>query len=347
MSNSKHDWKIFHGDNRAPHEDINQLPDAPGWRPFGRSFNPGANRRKRRGETFQARPQEVEMVNAALYLRRPLLLTGNPGTGKSSLAYAVARELTLGEVLYWPITTRTTLKEGLYTYDAIGRLQEAKQSEARGKQGDEPQKLANYITLGPLGTALLPSPRPRVLIIDEIDKSDIDLPNDLLTIFEEGRFEIPELARLEQKDSNHPPTQARVRTAYTDDEEWTRQDKRVSIQGGRIACQEFPLVFLTSNGERDFPAPFLRRCLRLTMRDPDRSELEQIIKAQLKECDISDGEISQLIDQFIARRRKGKLATDQLLNALFMILRDRDLVRDRKSTLIDRLLASLEGTLES
>jgi len=68
------------------------------------------------------------MVNAALYLRRPLLITGKPGTGKSSLAYAVAHELKLGEVLYWPITTRTTLKDGLYSYDAIGRLQEVKQS---------------------------------------------------------------------------------------------------------------------------------------------------------------------------------------------------------------------------
>ncbi|PSB65246.1 AAA family ATPase, partial [filamentous cyanobacterium CCP1] len=197
MSDPNQDWKIFRGDHRDPHDGIDRLPKAPSWRPFGTDISPGVSRRKRRGETFQVRPEEVEMVNAALYLRRPLLITGKPGTGKSSLAYAVARELNLGEVLYWPITTRTTLKDGLYSYDAIGRLQEVKQSEAKGEQVDDPQKIANYITLGPLGTALLPSSRPRILIIDEIDKSDIDLPNDLLTIFEEGRFEIPELARLE------------------------------------------------------------------------------------------------------------------------------------------------------
>ena len=280
---SNNDWKIFQGDNRVPHEDIDRLPEPPSWRPFGADLSPGVSRRKRRGETFQTRPEEVEMVNAALYLRRPLLITGKPGTGKSSLAYAVARELNLGEVLYWSITTRTTLKDGLYTYDAIGRLQAAKQSEGKGGVTDDPQKVADYITLGPLGTALLRAQRPRVLIIDEIDKSDIDLPNDLLAIFEEGRFEIPELVRLE-KESSKTKSQStvQVRTAYIDDDEITRQDKKFPIEGGRITCKEFPLVFLTSNGERDFPPPFLRRCLRLTMREPDRPELERIITAHLK-----------------------------------------------------------------
>lgn len=125
------------------------------------------------------------MVNAALYLRRPLLVTGNPGTGKTSLAYSVAYELDLGEVLYWPITTRTTLKDGLYNYDAVGRLQDAKLNP-----DDSLNRIGKYITLGPLGTALLPSERPRVLLIDEIDKSDVDLPNDLLHVFENGEYTI-------------------------------------------------------------------------------------------------------------------------------------------------------------
>ncbi|MFM6527076.1 MAG: MoxR family ATPase, partial [Dolichospermum sp.] len=99
------------------------------------------------------------------------------GTGKTSLAYAVAYELGLGEVLHWPITTRTTLKDGLYSYDAIGRLQDAKD-----KDKDNLAEIGKYINLGSLGTALLPSEKPRVLLIDEIDKSDIDLPNDLLHI---------------------------------------------------------------------------------------------------------------------------------------------------------------------
>lgn len=349
-SNSDADWKLYQGDNRKPHDAINRLPEAPPWRPFGQADSPGVGRRKRRGETFQARPEEIEMVNAALYLRRPLLITGKPGTGKSSLAYAVAHELKLGELLYWPITTRTSLKEGLYTYDAIGRLQEVKQSEARGDYTEDPQKIADYLTLGPLGTALMPAAHPRVLIIDEIDKSDIDLPNDLLTIFEEGRFEIPELIRLEQEDDDTKtaPIAVKVRTAYTDEAEPTYSDKKVTIKGGRIACKEFPLVVLTSNGERDFPPPFLRRCLRLNMRDPKLEELQRIVKAHLENCDLADSEIDAQIKSFLKRRDQGKeqLSTDQLLNALFMIIRQRDWVGDEKEILLEHLLAPLDRPLE-
>jgi MoxR-like ATPase len=119
------DWKIFQGDNCPPHDGIEALPDPPSWRKF--SGDGKKTQEKKRGATFQARPGEVELVNAALYLRRPLLVTGKPGTGKTSLAHAVAYQLKLGEVLYWPITTRTTLKDGLYSYDAIARLQDTPQ----------------------------------------------------------------------------------------------------------------------------------------------------------------------------------------------------------------------------
>lgn len=352
---SPKDWKLFHGDHRTPHDAIaNDLPKAPPWRPFGNA-KAGESRQKRRGETFQAQPEEIEMVNAALYLRRPLLLTGKPGTGKSSLAYAVAHELKLGEVLYWSITTRTTLNDGLYSYDAIGRLQEVKQSKNDNQDEyiEDPQKIADYITLGALGTALLESDRPRVLIIDEIDKSDIDLPNDLLTIFEEGRFEIPELARLEKDNDDiqeqSAPIAVRVRTAYTDEAEPTYSDRKVTIKGGRITCKEFPLVILTSNGERDFPPAFLRRCLRLNMRDPDRDQLKLIITAHLKDCDLSEQQISDLITTFLQRRDTGReqLATDQLLNALFMIVREREWMGNEKQDLIDRLLAPLDRPLEN
>lgn len=356
------DWQIFKGNNTEPHDDIQErLPPAPGWRPFGQEISPGVSRRKRRGKTFQTRPEEVKMVNAALYLRRPLLVTGNPGTGKSSLAYAVAEELNLGEVLYWPITTRTTLKAGLYNYDAIGRLQEVKEMEARGIAPSQPEdlqaqadKIANFITLGPLGTALLPSKRPRVLLIDEIDKSDIDLPNDLLTIFEEGRFEIPELLRLEKDDPDGEavePLSVRVRTAYTDQDEITRRDRKVTVPGGRVTCEEFPLVILTSNGERDFPPPFLRRCLRLNMYEPNREQLTAIVKKHFENeaggCDVPQDKIDQWVGKFLEKRdKKEQLATDQLLNALHMVTHGREQVGDDIDEFIERfLLAPLDRPL--
>lgn len=338
------DWQVFHGDNRAPHREIVSLPSSPSWRPFGDDLGPGESRRKRRGETYQARADEIEMVNAALYLRRPLLITGKPGTGKSSLAYSVAREMTLGEVLYWPITTRTTLKDGLYSYDAIGRLQEVKQQEATLGVSSDAGSIGKYLTLGPLGTALLPSEHPRVLLIDEIDKSDIDLPNDLLSIFEEGRFEIPELVRLDHGDATEEASRVEVRTAYTDEEESTASDRYVSIVGGRVTCQAFPFVVLTSNGEREFPPPFLRRCLRLRIKEPDKTELNRIVAAHLGTEAVELDAVQALIQEFISARKKGELATDQLLNAVFLVTRGHEFVGDQRERLIERLLASLDSS---
>jgi MoxR-like ATPase len=132
-------------------------------------------------------------------LRRPLLVTGPPGSGKSSLAYAVARELRLGPVLRWNITSRATLHDGLYQYDPLSRLYAAGRAAAREVPPDDELPtdggLQDHLRLGPLGTALLPYGRPRALLIDEIDKCDLDLPNDLLNILEEGQYEIPELVR--------------------------------------------------------------------------------------------------------------------------------------------------------
>lgn len=318
------DWHIFKGQPQASHDGITQLPPPPNWRPFDPTqTNPTENRRNLRADTFQVREHEIEMVNAALYLRRPLLITGLPGVGKSSLVYAVAKELQLGEVLYWPITTKTTLKDGLYNYDAIGRLQDVKQLE----DDDEDQQHSNlsniqkYITLGPLGTALLPAAKPRVLLIDEIDKSDIDLPNDLLTIFEEGFFEIPELVRI----ADQVP-EATVRTAYTDEaNEFTKADYRKDVPKGRVICRAFPFVVLTSNGERDFPAPFLRRCLRLRMEPPTQPELEKIVRAHfnLKADEELSPPMEAVINTFLKLRKKGVLATDQLLNAMYIVTHGR------------------------
>ena len=338
-------WQNFTG-NQEPTSDW-ELPASPSWRPFGEKNQPGESRRKSRGETFQIVDEnQIKMVNAALYLRRPLLITGKPGTGKSSIAYKVAYELNLGEVLYWPITTRTTLKDGLYNYDAIGRLQEVKLSEqnpqplSKQQQKASLKQIEKYITLGPLGTALLPSKKPRILLIDEIDKSDIDLPNDLLTLFEEGYFKIPELVRLKEE-----VKEVTVGTAYNDEtEELTAKDRTATIEEGIVSCKAFPFVILTSNGERDFPAPFLRRCLRLTVKSPNQDELVKVIEKHIDTDICLRDDVIKLIKDFIKKRNKGTLATDQLLNALFLIKEGKIATDDDIIRLINQDLGTVESS---
>ncbi len=331
------DWKIFQGDHKADSSHLQKLPSPPSWRPSDQSHTENTTARKPRGAIFQAGEDEIELVNAALYLRRPLLVTGNPGTGKSSLAYAVAYELGLGEVLYWPITTRTVLKDGLYRYDAIARLQDAQREKL-----DNLKNIGKYIQLGPLGTALLPSEpkRPRILLIDEIDKSDIDLPNDLLCIFEEGGFEIPELTRIRDE-----LDEVEIQTFYTEKGGKTDCDRTASLKKGRIQCTEFPFIVLTSNGERDFPAPFLRRCVRLTMKEPGLAELEKIVEAHLGEV---SADAKKLIQQFFDKRNaakdRGNLATDQLLNAIYLITKGQIPAGQTREDLIERLLKPLSSS---
>ena len=318
-------WHIFNKDHE-PHDGIKNLPEPPPWRSFNTEVQTTEkkSREEIKGKTFQVWDRQVELVNAALYLRRPLLVTGKPGTGKSSLAYAIAYQLKLGKVLTWPINTRTTLNDGLYRYDAIGRLQDA-------QLGNKPN-IGKYIQLGAVGTAFLPNEYPRVLLIDEIDKSDIDLPNDLLNLFEEGEFEILELARMSE--------QEKVVNVRTYD------NQKVDISEGKVACKQFPLVIMTSNGERDFPPAFLRRCLQLEMPEPTIEELAEIVESHFDNLESDTDTLNiakEFIEKFVRAREGGKnLATDQLLNVIFMLTKKKSPSEQDKKNLIECLLQSLD-----
>lgn len=252
----------------------------------------------------------VDMVNAALLLRRPLLVTGRPGTGKTSLAFRISHELRLGRVLSWHITSSSTLRQGLYDYDAIARVQDAAAQRAAAGESTStadvpPPTIGDYIQLGPLGTALLPYAEPRVLLVDELDKSNVDLANDLLSTFEDGRFRIRELQRARNREP-------RV-TVLTDD-----PNSCAEIVDGLVTCQAFPLVIMTSNGERDFPPAFLRRCLVLRMPDPDAADLAAAVTAHYGPHARSTG-TDELIGEFLDRaRQQGGLAVDQFLNAVHL-----------------------------
>lgn len=243
---------------------------------------------------------EINRVNVALLLRRPILVTGRPGVGKSTLAYNIAWALRLGKPLRWEINSQTTLQDGLYKYDAIGHLRaaQANQSGPAGQRSQRPLDLADFIRLGPLGTALLPTATPRVLLVDELDKSGFDLPNDLLNVFEEGSFDIPELVR----GTASPAVRA-----------WDAQrgEPSVPIPDGRVSTFHHPVVVITSNGEREFPEAFRRRCVPLDLKFPAPEILKQIVAQQL-----GDSVPRELVDEAVAAYTDRP--TDALLQEVFL-----------------------------
>ena len=340
-------WKYFHGNVDQP-QALTQPPDQPPWRQFLprdavdvvndqkywetlRRLAAEDERSVNRGNSFRVQLDDkghsdiVDAVNAAIHLRRPLLVTGVPGAGKTSLAYAIAYELQLGPVLTWPITARANLVDAEYRYDAIARLQDAQLDKTRQstpQPASEEGSLGDYIQLGPVGTAFLPSLLPRVLLIDEIDKSDLNLPNDLLNLFEEGVFEIPELVRRKrQRGGEGTDLTVEVRTADPD------PDLTAPITNGRVKCCEFPIVIMTSNGEREFPPAFYRRCLRVKMPNPTPESLLPIVRSHFTATDPTgwmeaEANLTTLIGQFLDKENKTDRATDQLLNAIYFMSRD-------------------------
>ncbi|MEU4497097.1 AAA family ATPase [Streptomyces sp. NBC_00210] len=317
-------WNAYYRGDGVVREGT-RLPQPPPWRTFPR---------RSAAQVFEPPEGLIDAVNAALVLRRPLLITGGPGTGKSTVIEQVAQELELGPVLRWHVTSRSTLSDALYRYDALGRIHahRLQQEKARAGGGDAGEDdIAAFLHLGQLGTALLPSPQPRALLIDEIDKADLDLPGDLLDVLERGEYRIEELLR-EGQDA------AEVRM-------WDSEEKHL-VERGHVQCTEFPFIVMTSNGEQELPAPFLRRCVRFSMPTPTSSLVREVVRRHL-ELDVpATGPMAELVDDFVRRVAAGEsVAVDQLLGTLHLLNGDggKDLDGGERSRLIGLLMKDLSS----
>ncbi len=197
-------------------------------------------------EPYIASQELVEAVNVARYLCRPLLLEGDPGCGKTRLAYAAAHELGLPlKTCYIRSTTRA--RDLLYDYDQLRRLYDIQETKSCGPK-------SNYLELRELGDAIRLSAEdgaPSVVLIDEIDKADIDFPNDLLLVLDEWKFKTDETKDAYDALGGEKPESRRNR---------------------------LPFVIVTSNREKELPAPFLRRCIYFYIEFPDKSTLKKILK---------------------------------------------------------------------
>lgn len=218
-------------------------------------------------------------VNAAVLLRRPLLVKGEPGTGKTVLAHEIARA-TGAPLIEWNIKSTTKAQQGLYEYDAVARLRD-------GQLGDERvHDIANYIKKGKLWEAFT-SPQLPVLLIDEIDKADIEFPNDLLQELDRMSFDVYE----------------------------TKQ---------RIVAKERPIVVITSNNEKELPDAFLRRCFFHYIKFPDRETMQAIIDVHFP--GIQKTLVAKALDIFYEVREvpglKKKPSTSELLDWLKLLLNE-------------------------
>lgn len=218
-------------------------------------------------------------VNAAIILERPLLIKGEPGTGKTLLAEQVADSLGM-RLLQWHIKSTTKAQQGLYEYDAVSRLRDS-------QMGDEKvHDIANYIEKGKLWEAFESDERV-VLLIDEIDKADIEFPNDLLVELDKMEFHVYET-------------------------------------GQTIKAKKRPVVIITSNNEKELPDAFLRRCFFHYIKFPDRTTMQKIISVHYP--NIKQELVKEALDMFFEVRDipglKKKPSTSELIDWLKLLMAD-------------------------
>jgi MoxR-like ATPase len=210
-------------------------------------------------------------VNVAIALKRPLLIRGEPGTGKTLLAHSIANGLEK-RLIIWNIKSTTKAQEGLYVYDTVQRLNDSRFG------GSDVSDIKQYIKLGKLGQAFV-SPEQVVLLIDEIDKADLEFPNDLLNELEEMSFYIPE----------------------------TNES---------ITANHRPIVVITSNAEKELPDAFLRRCIFHYIEFPNLELMEEIVKVHFP--DIKDSLLREALKAFYKLREiddfRKKPSTSELID---------------------------------
>ena len=252
-------------------------------------------------ETYVAPADLAMAVNAAITLERPLLVKGEPGTGKTELARQVAASLDL-PIVEWNVKSTTRAQQGLYEYDAVSRLRDSQLGEVGVKD------VKNYIKKGKLWEAFESPVRP-VLLIDEIDKADIEFPNDLL-------------------------------------QELDRMEFHVYETGEMVRARHRPVVIITSNNEKELPDAFLRRCFFHYIRFPDAETLKRIVEVHYPGLKprLLDEALSQFLELREVQGLKKKPSTSELLDWLKLILAE-DLAPEDLRRPAGEMLPKLHGAL--
>ena len=253
-------------------------------------------------DKYIATDELIEAVNASITLEKPLLIKGEPGTGKTKLAEEIALKFD-SKLIKWNIKSTTKAHQGLYEYDAVSRLRDSQLGN------DKVNDVANYIKKGVLWNSFISKKRP-VLLIDEIDKADIEFPNDLLQELDTMEFFVYETGEF-------------------------------------IKAKQRPIVIITSNNEKDLPDAFLRRCFFHYINFPDVNTLEQIVKVHYP--NIKKNLVNASINSFLSVRNtvgiKKKPSTSELLDWLKLILADdidaQDLVKKNNKNILPPLYGAL------